>query len=276
MADIGLYDSEWMPLDTGLDIGVRICAIGDVHGHAAQMRALISRFEREPPAEAAETKIIFLGDLIDRGPESLDAIDAAIECRGGAFASARSLMGNHEQMLKLALRGADDSKIDLWLSNGGDSLVEGIYADEFRYFNEPRTFLSALRDLLGTRRIEFLETLHSHAFEGNLLFVHAGIDPYRPLDNHLSQPWDLLSDFHWAWIREPFLSQPVLQPRLNVVHGHTFVRTRKPELVASQLFGPHFENEGKINLDAGSFLSGCVAGAEFERGRYRITLAVRQ
>ena len=136
-------------------------------------------------------------------------------------------------------------------------------------------FLDCLRDSLEPRRLEFLDILQPYRFEGNLLFVHAGVNPYRTLDEHLSQSWDLLSEFHWAWIREPFLSAPVPFKGLTVVHGHTFVRSRKPEIEASQLFGPHLENGGKINLDAGSYLSGCVAGAEFESERYRITVALR-
>ncbi|MDE0111995.1 MAG: metallophosphoesterase [Albidovulum sp.] len=273
MADIRLHASEWKPLDTGLAEGCRICAIGDVHGYSGHLRALIAKFERDSLG-AEEKKLILLGDLIDRGPDSLGAIDAALGRGNRDFTSELCLMGNHEQMLKLALRGTDKSDVRLWLYNGGKSLTDQFNLGKRLNFLNETQFADSLRNSLSPRRIEFLDNLRPHKFEGNLLFVHAGIHPRRTLAEHLSQPWDLLSEFHWAWIREPFLSLAVPFANTKVVHGHTFVRSRKPAIEASQLFEPHLECEGKINLDAGSYLSGCVAGAEFESCRYRVTIAV--
>ena len=268
-----MHTCEWKSLDTGLADGTKVCAIGDVHGFANHLRALISNFERES-AGAEVKKLILLGDLIDRGPDSVGAIDVALDRANREFTSELCLMGNHEQMLKLALRGADKADIQLWIDNGGNSLTDQFNLEWRLLYLNAAQFLDSLRNSLKPRRIDFLECLRPYESEGNLLFVHAGINPRLSLSEHLSQPWDLLSDYHWAWIREPFLSSSVPFAGTKVVHGHTFVRSRKPEIEASQLFEPHLENEGKINLDAGSFLSGCVAGAEFERGRYRITVAV--
>ena len=272
MANIELHSCDWMPLDTGLDEGARICAIGDVHGLAGHLRALISKFESDA-VDLESTELLLLGDLIDRGPDSLGAIDAALDSRKRNFGSELFLMGNHEQMLRRALRGTDDD-IELWLYNGGRSLLRQLER-EYGYFHlNSKPFADSLRESLAPRRIEFLENLQPHQFEEKLLFVHAGINPFRPLDEHLSQPWDLLSEWHWAWIRGPFLAKPVPFAGITVVHGHTIARNWRPEIVDSQLFAPHMENGGKINLDAGSFRTDCVAGAEFESDRYRITVAV--
>ena len=86
------------------------------------MRTLISRFERDS-VDADSSKLLLLGDLIDRGPDSIGAIDAAIEAGKRDFSSKICLMGNHEQMLKLALQEIDESDIELWIYNGGNSLT---------------------------------------------------------------------------------------------------------------------------------------------------------
>ena len=265
--------SEWMPIDTGLKAGQRVCAIGDVHGRAENLSSLLDLFEGDAGVRAQST-LVFLGDLHDRGVDDLGAIDLAISSSGRAFSKVHFLMGNHEQLLKLTLLGQDPTVRFLWQQNGGGSLMRqlGIHRDlETCNCSE---FAERLADALGPGRLAWLEALQSHARVGNLLFVHAGINHRMTLERHLGQHWSLLDDLHWSWIRGEFLRLPVTVPDLTVVHGHTPVRRYPVRDFARSDFVPHQLQGGKINLDSGSFITGCVIGAEFLDESWRLAAAV--
>ena len=265
--------SEWMPIGTGLAAGQRVCAIGDVHGRAENLASLLDMFEGDAGGWA-ETTLVFLGDLHDRGVDDLGAIDLAINSSGRAFSQVHRLMGNHEQLLRLTLLGQDPTVRFLWQQNGGGSLMRqlGVHSDLGTCSGAE--FAERLAGALGTGRLSWLEALQSHARIGNLLFVHAGINHRMTLERHLGQHWSHLDDMHWSWIRGEFLRLPVTVPDLTVVHGHTPVR-RYPVLDFGQSdFVPHQLHGGKINLDGGSFISGCVIGAEFSEAIWRLAAAV--
>ena len=114
---------------------VEIFAVGDIHGRADLLAALLDEAAREPQARERRA-IVFLGDLIDRGPDSLGAIDLAIGAKARLGADeAIALMGNHEAMLRLALepetpRRAALDALATWLRNGGDrTLAEFVEVD---------------------------------------------------------------------------------------------------------------------------------------------------
>ena len=102
-----------------------IFAIGDIHGRSDLIGALIDEAAREP--KLVETRVIvLLGDLVDRGPDSLGAIDLAIGAKARVDADeAIALMGNHEAMMRLALDPETPSEealdaFDTWIADGGD------------------------------------------------------------------------------------------------------------------------------------------------------------
>ena len=113
-----------------------IFAIGDIHGRADLLAALLDEAAREP-RRGEKRAIVFLGDLVDRGPDSLGAIDLAIGAaeRIGADEGI-ALMGNHEAMMRLALDSATPwdvaiEALEAWIANGGDrTLAEFVEADE--------------------------------------------------------------------------------------------------------------------------------------------------
>ena len=280
LADCALRQSRWLPLDTGLCPGERVCAIGDVHGCTAQFTALMDHFEAGCESCGA-TRLVLTGDLTDRGPDSIGAIDAAIAARDRAFDELIPLMGNHEQMLRLAMGANPADGQELWLMNGGETVLLqlGIPFERgpgFACVILPESGDAAARviaNALGPERIGFLESLTSHRVIGKLLFVHAGTDPGCSLQEHFAQPWDQAHDRHWTWIRSPFLMTDHPVPGLTVVHGHSPVDLFRFSSAADDALSPHYQHNGKLNLDAGSFRSGLVAAAEFVAGKYRVTMA---
>ncbi len=183
--------------------GRRIYAIGDVHGHADRLRALhalvASDLARRP---AAESLLVQLGDLIDRGPDPAGAIEASLrpDC---PVDQAVTLLGNHEAALLDALDGADPAAPGWWLAHGGDASLRswGIPA------HAPP---AAWAGLIPPGHLRFLRSLPTWLQHDGYGFAHAGIRPGRRRQRRA----DLL------WIREPFLSSAA-RARLVVVHGHT-------------------------------------------------------
>ena len=268
MPDIEIATSEWKSLTTGLPKGRRILAVGDSHGKSPQLAALVDRLEAGLHA-GENSLLVFTGDFVDRGEDSIGCLDIAIEARSRAFSEVVYLMGNHEQMLLRTIRGDKDAFI-LYCVNGASATLNQLNPP-YSLNVSPEILGRTLASDLGQERMQFLTQLSSHYREAFLLFVHAGTDPRNSLEAHLARPWDELDDDHWCWIRYPFLILPVHLPDLTVVHGHTPVRIGKPE--SDDLIEPHLWYEGKINIDGGSFRSGCVTGAEFVAGQYRILVA---
>ncbi len=254
----------------------RICAIGDVHGCSLQLSALLDCLEAGSQ-EGREEILVFLGDLHDRGPDGLGCLDLAIGAAERKFSQVIGLMGNHEQMLRLTIDNPGPDDLELWYLNGGHAVLLQLAEQGFIPANPEESDAWSggwLADALGPRRMDWLEALTSHVRFGDLLFVHAGINHSQSLEQHFAQPWyEIGSELHWAWIREEFLFRPVSIPGVVVVHGHTMVRYSPPDFLDDRILLPHLERGGRINLDSGSHVSGCVAAAEFTGGSWRIVVA---
>jgi serine/threonine protein phosphatase 1 len=212
--------------------GTRIYAVGDVHGRLDLFEAIIAAIEADDAAcRPAETTVIQLGDLVDRGPDSAGVIAAARAW--SKHRTVRILLGNHEEMM---LRAIDsDEVMRHFLRWGGRETI-------LSYLGEPGEYHRA--DLTGARTLmqaaipeedfDFIRSFEDSIAIGDYLFVHAGVHPDVPLDGQKT------SDLRW--IREPFLSHresfgPV------VVHGHTIAD--KPQL-----------RHNRIGLDTGAYRSG--------------------
>jgi serine/threonine protein phosphatase 1 len=239
-----------------------IFAIGDIHGRSDLVAALIDEASREPKLRE-QRAIVFLGDLVDRGPDSLGAIDLAIGAKARVGADeAIGLMGNHEAMMRLALDPGtpwEDAMyaLDTWVANGGDrTLAEFVKADA-----PPRDLddlLEAVRASAPPGVRAWLESLRASWRSGDLLFVHAGVNPEVELEAFLAAPWNiplsaLDEDRHWAWVRWPFLGHRPGKRGFSgflVVHGHTPNDARRDPSHADQVAA------FRLNLDAGSGMTG--------------------
>lgn len=236
-----------------------ILVIGDVHGCAKQLEGLLECFADLPLSNKPRT-IVYLGDLIDRGPESLRSLDLAIHSINRKnINKIIGLAGNHENMMRLALSETHDSNIcnqtaNSWIANGGANVISEIM--------EINPSLSEINNTLGVERQNWLNSLTSHYKSGNVMFIHAGINPHISLNEFLSQPWDiplskLRDDFHWAWIREPFLSESPTNGFHNhfVIHGHSIIGRADTKTEQDQI------KSFRLNLDGGSFHTGIVRAA---------------
>jgi serine/threonine protein phosphatase 1 len=259
---------------------VEIFAIGDIHGRTDLLHALLDDAAGEP-RRRENRAIVFLGDLVDRGPDSLGAINLTIEAgeRIGAEQSIL-LMGNHESMMRLALdpQSPWDVALDAlgnWLRNGGGAVVRQ-FADFEDAPDGPEELLTVIRVALPERIRRWLVALRSHWRSQDVLFVHAGVNPNIPLDAFLAAPWntplsELDEESHWAWVRWPFLeARPGRQGfgGLFVVHGHT-PNDAKPKASHEDQIARF-----RLNLDAGSGITGMAKMAIFRGSEAKVVTAL--
>ncbi len=267
--------TEWLDAPVELAEGAQEFAIGDVHGHVVQFAVLLDAMRAVAGTGA---RLTLLGDLVDRGPANLAALRLGSETAGSlGFAVRTTLLGNHEILMLMALGTAPDAPDaqEIWMANGGDvTLAEAGISRSVLSLRGGRA-RAEFRLAAGERSFAMLEQAPLARRAGNLVFVHAGIDPGVALDRSLAGPRLSISDrTHPAWIREEFLFHvgPFEGGRI-VVHGHTpehrVLRMKgRPE-------GPgHHRLDGsRLGLDGGSYGTGIVAGAEFRRGAYRVFTA---
>lgn len=180
----------------------RLLAIGDIHGYRDKLDALLDRVR-----PTGFDKVVFIGDYIDRGPDSRGVIERLIDFRQ-QFPETIFLRGNHEQMLLDCYRHGNAVSCALFLGNGGKATLES-YGGRLERIPEEHL------DFIETTRFSHLETVAEESVTGerDFLFVHAGVDPNCPLDEQ--EPQDLL------WIREGFITSPKPCGEIIVVHGHT-------------------------------------------------------
>lgn len=187
--------------------GMVVYAVGDIHGRLDLLARLLERIEADGRGTDAERRVlVFLGDYVDRGPDSRGVIERLAAGPPPGF-EARFLKGNHEALLLAALE--QPAALPLWLSNGAEATLASYgLAMPQPLHGLGRRFSAALPE--AHRR--FLEGLELYARYGDYLFVHAGLRPGVPVE--CQSPDDLL------WIREPFLycDQDF---GCTVVHGHT-------------------------------------------------------
>ena len=197
--------------------GYRLYAIGDVHGRLDLLEGLLAQIEADHAARGrgAQPVLVFLGDLIDRGPQSRQVVERV---RNGALPGFRSIVlaGNHEEVLLRLLDGEQGGLLQQWLGFGGTECLESYGVDPQDLIARGET--EAVRQL--RRSIPFPDQLFlrelgdSFSF-GDYLFVHAGIRPGIPLQHQ--------SVLDLRWIRQPFLGDR-RDHGVMVVHGHTISR----------------------------------------------------
>ncbi len=251
---------EFLSLPRAIEPDVEIVAIGDIHGRSDLLDALL---DEAPAPEAPARRLVFTGDLVDRGPDSLGAL--ALAARAGERIGAGetvALMGNHEILMRLVLDPATPTKTALtalrvWLNNGGGAVAQELLGPLAPRL-DLRDTLAALRKATPDGVAAWLQGLRAHHFSGGVLFVHAGVNPKLPLQSFLSAPWDDPIDridekAHWAWVRAPFLDHRPDERGFAgyfVVHGHTPLDRGYTRGHAEQV------QRFRLNLDGGSAMTG--------------------
>jgi serine/threonine protein phosphatase 1 len=263
--------ASWKHMPQSVD-GEQLFAIGDIHGQAEAFSATLSVLACIPRA-ATMRRLVLLGDVIDRGPASLEAIRLAEDAKVLALVDDVVILpGNHELMLIDAI---DDPMMFMgdWLDNGGEELIlEAVPNCTARLLAD---FADIARRAVPSSFLEQMRNGPTSLLIGDLLMVHAGLNPEREAFDFLSEPRNAVAGSdHWAWIREPFLRwQSGWGPKLNwaVVHGHT---PAVSNLVNAKIFtaaADKLTDHSRICLDAGSATGNPQIGwAEFHDGRYRL------
>ena len=225
--------------------GRRVYAIGDSHGRADLLRALHRLIVADAEGGPAERAIVYLGDYVDRGPDSRGVLDILLDEVPAGFERI-ALMGNHEAMLLEFLERAETGP--RWLWNGGTAtlLSYGVAAPaQPGGAAELEALRRAFAAALPARHLELLRGLRLSHVEDGYAFVHAGVRPGLPLDMQAAD--DLL------WIRGEFLDSTLDHGHV-VVHGHTI--GREAELRAN-----------RIALDTGAYASGRLTALALEGER---------
>ena len=202
-------------------------AIGDIHGCRDMLERLLERCFRF--AAGRPLRLVFLGDYIDRGPDSRGVVETLIALQR-RLTDVICLRGNHEALLLEALATGD---MRLWLFNGADRTLASYGVDE----------VSALPG----DHLAWYAALKTSFDDGQRFFVHAGVDPERALDNQ--------TEHDLVWMREPFLSRECDYGRL-IVHGHTPLRAGKPDL-----------RRCRLNIDTGAVYGGRLTAAVFDHAQ---------
>lgn len=224
-----------------IPVGQRVYAVGDVHGRLDLMIDLLARIETDDQARGpAETHVIFLGDLVDRGPRSAQIIDY-VGNGLPAFATFHFIMGNHEEAMLRALEGDADAAMG-WLQFGGLETLMSYGAPVSALNPFDPDFARELRRHVPLEHLKLLASFEDSIAFGDYLFVHAGIRPGNPLDRQDG------SDLRW--IRREFLESRRDHGAI-VVHGHTI--SAEPELL-----------DNRIGIDTGAYATGRLTALGLE------------
>ncbi|BAZ37404.1 metallophosphoesterase [Calothrix sp. NIES-4101] len=200
--------------------------IGDIHGY---YRGLMSLLDAIAPTSTDE--IYFLGDLIDRGPQSAQVVEFVIHNQ------YKCLLGNHEQILLNVLAEIDDPSpmVQTWLSSGGQA-----------------TIASYKQAIIPYEHVEWFANLPTYLDLGDIWLVHAGIDPKIPLAKQTSE--------QFCWVRDEFHSiQEPFFPDKVIITGHTITFTM-PGVKPGQLA----QGRGWLDIDTGAYhpRSGWLTGLD--------------
>jgi serine/threonine protein phosphatase 1 len=220
----------------------RAYAVGDIHGRLDLLQSLLGLIEADVrKRRTMRTSIIFLGDLIDRGPDSAGVVEL-LRTFEPSYANAVFLMGNHEEVMLRVLDG-DSGLYTQWMKFGGAECVRSYGADPAALRKmPPDEAIALLRHRVPGSHVEFLGNFADTISFGSYLFVHAGIRPGTSLADQAQT--DL------RWIREPFLTDERDHGQV-IVHGHTICE--QVDLCAN-----------RIGIDTGAYRTGVLTALGIE------------
>jgi serine/threonine protein phosphatase 1 len=213
--------------------GTRVYAVGDVHGRADLLAQLFSEIDADLKAHPVSRAIhVFLGDYIDRGPDSRQVLDLLL-ARNQRHAMI-FLRGNHEVLIEEFLR--NPASFAIWRNTGGiETLLSyGIRPPSNPDAVEQRMLAQQLAEVLPPAHRQFLQGLKRSFSCGDFFFVHAGVRPGVPLSQQADE--DLF------WIRDEFLNSKERFGKI-IVHGH------------NPAMDVEFHSN-RINIDTGAFVTG--------------------
>lgn len=231
--------------------GMRIYAIGDVHGYVEPLQRMHELIEDDLATRPADDwRIVHVGDYVDRGPDAKGVIDFLL-ARVSSDPRVIALRGNHDQGLLDFLQAPDP--LGLFATNGGAATARSYgteldFSSDAAFRRSARIFAAAV-PAMHTR---FLAQRPYSATFGDYFFCHAGVEPGVPLADQ--KPRMLM------WIRDYFLDWTGLYEKI-VVHGHT----PAPDVEM---------RANRINVDTGIFVYGQLSAVMLE-GNEQTVMTVR-
>ena len=224
------------PVSPQVPAGSRIYAIGDVHGRADLLERLRTVIVEDAKWHPIDRKVVvYLGDYVDRGPDSRGVVDMLARNDLPGFESV-FLKGNHEDSLLQFL--TDPGIAPAWMAYGGEATLYsyGVRPPDARRVEDILAAQKAFTLALPPEHLAFLETLRLLHVEGDYAFVHAGFRANVPIE--FQDPQDMM------WIRNEFLDSAADFGKV-AVHGHTI--TDRPEV-----------RRNRIGIDTGAFATGTL------------------
>jgi serine/threonine protein phosphatase 1 len=222
--------------------GERIYAVGDLHGRLDLLQDLLKQLELDAAdRESASTTLLFLGDIIDRGPQSRQLVELIRRSQANGEGVVL-LCGNHEELL-LASAAGNAMAQNVWLANGGDATLRSFgTAPELFAAGSPQERGTMIRQNVGGAVLDWLRSLPLCYRSGDYYFCHAGVRPGVSLE--AQERADLL------WIRDEFLVSKAWHGAV-VVHGHSEADTVE-------------EIHNRINIDTGAYRTGILTAMGLE------------
>jgi serine/threonine protein phosphatase 1 len=225
--------------------GWRAYAVGDIHGRLDLLDQLLAEIHAQLARRPAhKVLLVFVGDLIDRGPSSAEVIERLRTYRRDGV-KTMFLLGNHEEVL-LRILGGEPELITKWRWFGGAECLKSYGVDPSQLTGRSeQEALEIVRNAIPKEHKEFLESFVDTCRFGDYLFVHAGIRPGVEVDQQ--------SQTDLRWIREPFLLDDT-DHGFVVVHGHTI--SPEVELMPN-----------RIGIDTGAYRTGVLTALAIEGSR---------
>lgn len=222
--------------------GMRVYAIGDVHGCDAEFARLLERIDADHAGRAPLRQIIILlGDLVDRGPDSAGVVQRAMELAQSGR-DVRLIAGNHEELLLDSCIG-EGKALRVFARNGGreTALSYGVSEDDYDAADFDQLH-RLLESHVPAAHRDFLTQMEQMIVIGDYAFVHAGVRPGVAFGEQSSA--DL------RWIRDRFLNHAEPFERF-VIHGHTISDTVD-------------EKPNRIGIDTGAYMGGPLTAIALE------------
>lgn len=222
--------------------GYRAYVVGDVHGRLDLLQDLLAKIHAELQHQpSAKTLLVFVGDLIDRGPSSAQVVERLRTYKRDGVRTI-FLLGNHEEVL-LRIIGGDAALIDKWRWFGGAECLQSYGVDPALLDRSSADeALAIVRSAIPPEHIRFFESFSDSCRFGDYLLVHAGIRPGVEIEQQ--------SQADLRWIRDPFLSNESDHGCI-VVHGHTISRDVE-------------QRPNRIGIDTGAYRSGVLSALAIE------------
>jgi len=245
-----MHTTEWQA--SPAQIHKRTFAVGDVHGCAGALAQLLNVVNQTED----EFELIFLGDLIDRGPNSLAVLEQVWRWQQD-LGEKTILPGNHELMMFMALQ-RPQSFMPWWKDNGGETVLHELGVRQAPVHVQ----VQQIQHTLGNKLRDIINAPTGVVRDG-YLFVHAGVPAHMTPTQVCEYNWHIMDgvpeNTHPLWVRHTFLENTQPYPDgIMVVHGHTPTRTRQPEL-----------HVNRINVDGGSCFGGNLCMVELITDKLR-------